>query len=685
MSEAWNTVIAETTRSVAEHLGLPSEQLEAKLYKLLVYEKGGFFLSHRDSEKQDRMVASLIVVLPNRFEGGALIVRHGDAEQTLTFGEAADVKAPCYAAFYADCEHEVERVTSGVRLCLAYNLVLKPKRVKPSPTKRVDPSNLLAESIGSWVATQPAKPLVFVLEHQYTEHGLSLDLLKGVDRQLANLVVSAAEATDCLVHLAQVTRHLSQFADDGSFAEGYSRRYRTSRHDLEIGETYQDDLSGTQWADVRGLKQPWGEIDFDLSAIVSSVAIDKWKPTSEEFEGYTGNAGNTLDRWYHRSAIVVWHRDHHFDVVSSCGMAHSVPLFCEMVAKLAKTPKKRLKEARIDCIRFARAILARWPRRELRYGDRATGNTSPYDDFLKNLLKLHDRDTIAMLLSTATEQDQMLHLSSLVVAACREFGWNAFAQELKQLLATPLSTFGREEILVRNVEWLSAFCCVKTANPERLQLAHELCAIAVERFCEPRPPRPAYYPSHHHRESSISDTSLPLLIKALAASGRDQELARVIRFVLESPDDFSLDDCQVPCLKSLTPWSQKEFGSVHPQLVSWLACVRQQLESATAEQPVPPSDWARPADIPCYCRYCAHLKAFLADPTNELIHIPAREDTRHHLISIIHSQECDVKYTVERKGSPYSLVLTKTNGSFERSVQRFEANRKLLSSLPPSP
>jgi hypothetical protein len=33
-----------------------------------LYMKGGFFLPHRDSEKYDRMVASLIVVLPNRFE-----------------------------------------------------------------------------------------------------------------------------------------------------------------------------------------------------------------------------------------------------------------------------------------------------------------------------------------------------------------------------------------------------------------------------------------------------------------------------------------------------------------------------------------------------------------------------------------------------------------------------------------
>jgi hypothetical protein len=684
LSDAWNAVIADATRSVAEQLGLPSEQLEARLYKLLVYEKGGFFLPHRDSEKHNRMVASLIVVLPNRFEGGALIVRHGAAEQELTFGEAADGKAPTYAAFYADCEHEVQRVTSGVRLCLAYNLVLKAKRVKPSATKPDDLPDLIAESIGSWVATQPAKPLVFALEHQYTGHGLSLDLLKGADRQLANLVVTAAETAHCLVHLAQVTRHLSQFADDGSFARGYSRRYQTPRRDLEIGETYEDDLSGTQWTDVHGGKQPWGEIDFDLSAIVSSVPIEEWKPTSEEFEGYTGNAGNTLDRWYHRSAIVVWHRDQHFDIVSSSGMASSVPLFCAMAEKLAKTPKKRLEEARIECIRFARAILARWPRRVLGYGLSSTRNSSPYDEFLENLLKLHDRDTIAMLLSTVMEQDQMLRLNSLVVAACREFGWNAFAQELKQLIASRLNIHGRQEILFRDVEWLSAFCCAKTADPERLRLAHELCALAVERFCEPRPPRPTCHPTYPRLERSVSETSLPLLLKALAASGRDEDLSRVIRFVFESPDDFSLDDCQVPCLKTMIPWSQKLFGSVHPQLVSWLACVRQQLESATAKRPVPPADWARPADVDCNCRYCAQLKAFLADPANEIIRIPAREDTRCHLINIIDSHQSDVKHTVERKGSPYSLVLTKTNGSFERSVQRFEANRRLLSTLPPS-
>src|SRR5947207_3105087 len=82
------------------------------------------------------MVASLIVVLPNPFEGGRLIVRHGAAKQKLAFEEAAAGTAACFAAFYADCEHEVERVTRGVRIALAYNLVLKPQPGKPSDAAR---------------------------------------------------------------------------------------------------------------------------------------------------------------------------------------------------------------------------------------------------------------------------------------------------------------------------------------------------------------------------------------------------------------------------------------------------------------------------------------------------------------------------------------------------------------------
>jgi predicted 2-oxoglutarate/Fe(II)-dependent dioxygenase YbiX len=686
LGDAWNAAIAETTQAVSKQLELPPEQLEARLYKLLVYEKGGFFVPHRDSEKQDRMLATLVVVLPNPFEGGRLIVRHGAARQKLAFEEAAAGRSPCFAAFYADCEHEVERVTRGVRVALVYNLVLKPQRGKAAPAaKPAPPVDALVGSIESWVAKQPARPLVFALEHLYTQRGLSLNLLKGGDRKLADLVVSAADKANCRAFLAQVERHLQQWADDGSFGRGYRDRYdRTPRKKIDIGETYEDELSGTQWTDIRGKKQPWGAIAFDLSAVVSSVRLDDWKPTSEEFEGYTGNAGNTLDRWYHRSAVVIWRRDDHFDVVAGSGAFESIPLFGSMAAKLAKTPKKRLEDARRDCLQFARAIIARWPQRLFGHGPLAAEAKSPLDDLPKYVLLLHDRDTVAMFLSKLAEQDPSLPLKSFIVDVCREFGANAFAQQLKQLLSAQTNVRGRRETAYRDVEWLAALCCDKQADADKSALAEELCALAAARFCEPLPPRSPFHSPYYRRDPSVSEISLPLLLKALLAGGRDEDLSRVVRFVQQSPDDFRRDDCQVPSLKQLIPWSRKQLGRIHPQLASWLAAVREYLETATTRPPSPPHDWARPADVDCKCRFCAQLNAFLADPANEVGRIPAREDARQHLIVMIGRHQCDVKHSLERRGSPFSLVLTKTTGSFDRAMKRFEADCQQLKALPPA-
>jgi antitoxin component YwqK of YwqJK toxin-antitoxin module len=51
----------------------------------LIYEKGGFFISHRDGEKLDRMVATLVVSLPSVYEGGELIVSYDGKQHEIIF------------------------------------------------------------------------------------------------------------------------------------------------------------------------------------------------------------------------------------------------------------------------------------------------------------------------------------------------------------------------------------------------------------------------------------------------------------------------------------------------------------------------------------------------------------------------------------------------------------------------
>src|SRR3954467_8787955 len=101
----WNRFIAETVARVQGELGLEKRKLESHLYDLLLYEPGSFFLPHRDGEKLDRMVATLVIVLPSSFQGGELVVRHDGQEQTVDFSSDKNLFRIHFAAFYADCEH----------------------------------------------------------------------------------------------------------------------------------------------------------------------------------------------------------------------------------------------------------------------------------------------------------------------------------------------------------------------------------------------------------------------------------------------------------------------------------------------------------------------------------------------------------------------------------------------------
>jgi len=75
-SNAWKAELARIIALVEADLGVSSGLLVPDLYKLLVYETGGFFLPHRDTEKAPGMVATLIIALPSPHEGGSLRVSH---------------------------------------------------------------------------------------------------------------------------------------------------------------------------------------------------------------------------------------------------------------------------------------------------------------------------------------------------------------------------------------------------------------------------------------------------------------------------------------------------------------------------------------------------------------------------------------------------------------------------------
>ncbi|MEZ6090926.1 MAG: 2OG-Fe(II) oxygenase [Pirellulaceae bacterium] len=369
-SHEFADAIQDAVKWVAEQLQLDVQRLRVDLYKLLIYTKGGFFLPHRDSEKRPGMVATMIVVLPSSFGGGELCVNHQLLRHVFLFDQASGNIQPQFAAFFADCQHEVHRVTSGVRVCLAFNLILDPQRKesKDDPGMTADPE--LMRHLRDWMHYRPSDPLVFALEHQYTEAGLKSSLLKGADKELLRHIATAADTLDCHLHLGQVSRHLTQFADEGCFYNerrryrGYDSDWSGDYKDLTIGETYDDEIVIDGWKDADGEPVRFAGLACQTSQLISAAPVEDWKPTRQDYEGYTGNAGNTLERWYHKSAIVIWPRAQHYKIIADMGLEFAVGELLRMRDKRVDGDEADRDQANVDCQRLAEMIIDHWPNRQ---------------------------------------------------------------------------------------------------------------------------------------------------------------------------------------------------------------------------------------------------------------------------------------------------------------------------------
>jgi hypothetical protein len=97
------------------------------------------------------------------------------------------------------------------------------------------------------------------------------------------------------------------------------------------------------------------------------------------------------------------------------------------------------------------------------------------------------------------------------------------------------------------------------------------------------------------------------------------------------------------------------------------------LQTRIALPLAPPADWRREATLTCRCERCAALARFLDDPVEPRWTYRAVQADRGHVETTILNSRPDVATQTLRKGSPHSLICTKTNASHDRrAAQRLE-------------
>jgi predicted 2-oxoglutarate/Fe(II)-dependent dioxygenase YbiX len=745
----WQDVLKQAVNFVKSELGLENQDLRANFYKLLLYESGSFFLAHRDGEKLDRMVATLVVVLPSDHEGGELVVRHEDREEIIDFGPKSRFQTQ-FAAFYADCEHEIRPVTKGFRLTLVYNLTLeKSKQSITAPTSREhiasairllrrwssqkhatpgSNTDLPPAKLGSTRRTDgfretpssntksPSSKLAVLLDHRYTQAGLTFDALKGTDRVKADILFAAAREAGCDASLALVTYQESGSAEpSGSYGYGYSRKRRYGRYDDEaddevvgehvMGEIFDQSLTAEHFSDAEGNSLAFGRLFLEEEEVVSNQPLNEGKPDREDFEDYTGNAGMTLQRWYHRAAILLWPAESRFDVLHRAGVRATIGALEQMIRQWKQTKKSEQEILKQSCLEFARRIIAHWPEQKFASsyfaGYEADYRLEEYDDedwpeedyeedydedenpddldevdsspeghdaskvsppsLLALLELLDDVSLIADWIRGVLAKDVNVDPGKILGDLCNKYGWTTFQDGLRELFENTSN-----ETLERHARLLADWSLRRDKTPDHRKLSSQLAQqmmLAIERW-EPKQENRDW----HARKVNLSEL-LPPLIQAFHVLEEPELFDRLVTYVLTRPKEFDLTTIQVPVLLSLETWFKRNVKHPSPALNRWLTAIIKELEFRKSHPPKEPGDWQRESATGCDCVDCKALSQFLKDPNTKTLRLPLAEHRRRHLMQVIDGRKLDATHVTEQRGRPFTLVCTKTKASYEQALK----------------
>jgi hypothetical protein len=656
----WPRTLEAILAQIAEGLGV-RDPIEAELYKLLIYEPGSFFISHRDTEKSSGMFATLVIALPSESAGGELIVRHRNREITCGL-RADDPGEVAFAAFYADCVHEVRPVTAGHRLTLIYNLIRRGKGHAPQPPEYGKQQTRAAALLRAWGTGQqeadddvPIK-LVYPLAHAYTQTDLAFHTLKGTDAAAAGVLAAAADQSDCALYLALLTVEESGSAE---YSDNYSGRRSWSRHDdvddqYEVGEIDTRSITLSDWRTRDGSPASWGETPVISDELSPPDPFAEMEPDELHFQEASGNAGVSFERSYRRAALVVWPNSQTLAVLTQAGLAVSIPHLGDLARRWRAAGGDKGSPFWQQAHELAGRVIRTWqPQRG--YG-RAETTQSNAAQMLTVLAELEDPEQIESFLTRVTlAGDFRKSDNQAMLAALLRLPPSTALRLIEKIVAT---TAPRRFAVCADLLARAASTALQRHGPG-LRAAGQRLIGAIPGGPAREPERDWSYPADTIDAGFVAD-----LLVGLGAI--DPVLAeRATAHVLGWPKTYDLDAVVVPAAVALV---QSVAGEVAVEQLR-LACLAH-LDGRIAEPLAPPADWRRSSAVGCRCPFCSELSHFLADPTRKSWSLRAREADRAHVAGTIRTAACDVDTDTVTTGRPYSLVCTKNQASYQRRVMQ---------------
>ena len=670
----WRDTLTDISARAATGLGCPPEHTEAHLYKLLVYEPGGFFAAHRDTEKVDGMIATMVLSLPVAGAGGELVIRHKERE-TVVDMRTAEPSELAFAAFYADCIHETLPVSAGHRIAMVYHLVLRKGAASGALQTAPDFSaqeERIAAQLRTWETSATAgNKLVWLLEHDYSEAGLSFDVLKNADAAVGGALARAAQRAGQSLHAAIL--HIEEHGIAVEPADYFDRDPGSS---WEMEEVYDTEIWLDGWVDPNGTKRDYGRVPLLPGELLPAGALEDAEPDDEQIN-VTGNEGVELSHTYRRAAVVLWPERHTVRTLAHGGIGGALAYVADELARIDATGNARALVAQI--IDAWPAPLRSHPYRRYETADAAGSCT----DALRLLRGLGDEVTTGRFLHEVLtahysgEENSELLETAATLSPVTLHGW------LPEFTAKALPR--RPEAVL---DLLRRLCEHEMSRPEQggpwraalRDAARSACRVLPEivRAGAGSDPEADFLEDgdrfgstiRRDRSGSLSAQAIRSLF-ALIWYGELAEEAEEAAVLLTRHPAAATPDRAVPQALAELAAHQSAHGAVAAGFGMLWRHAAHCLLARSDEPPEQPRDWVTEAAISCSCPSCRRLRAFCADPVETTLRLPLRKELRRHVHGIIECHRLDMLHETERVGRPYTLVCTKTRGAYEQRCAQY--------------
>lgn len=627
-----------------EQLGLSEDTiLTPHLHNLLIYGPGQFFKSHQDSEKLDGMVATLVIILPSPHIGGDLIVQHKQHEAHFE-SESLMPQAIKYAAFYADCQHEVKPVKQGYRIALTYNLVLESTSTNNPMTSKKHHNSRLIQALKDYFSNKLGNndpiSLVYLLDHSYSEHSLRWSLLKGNDQLNALALQTAALELNLVSHLALTEIHQS-WQTDGD------------EEDPECHELIDEDMSFSNWFDENGNSLPYRNFYISDDEICSTQKLEDCEPDEVETEGWMGNYGNTADYWYRRAAIILWRKEDQIVFNFKLNSAQAL-------TQLTQLTEHTGHEEQVKAILKRIHPLLKQHRYEFK------------KEFLNLLTKLacyiHDYDLASILLSKFSLKDFDADLTHNIVQWQETYGIDWCFGQLKQWIEQDRVTeYGhkKEPSLLQNIDEIILNLMSQNADIRinTLLIQHQTEAIIAN--------NKRAYPERPSQEAKTIRERVSIFNQLLKSCLLQQDYSshhQLVDYALANPKLYP----ETALVKTVLMLKNSAIAHVTQ---SGYTKLREKVLNSLNEELIQglrlPDDWSIPIQLSCNCDHCKIAKEFLKSPTEIERVWPLAAEGRGHITNIFNQLELPVDLSVIEGSRPYKLVMKKNVCLFTDAQKRF--------------